>query len=81
MWKRSGRKTIELCLTDGLSAVTDLLITGGTPMNVEDWTHLDEKQLEDRQQRVELVETLLDECAFTRPNGPRSAGPISAGTA
>ena len=31
-------------------------------MNVEDWTHLDEKQLEDRQQRVELVETLLDEC-------------------
>ena len=30
-------------------------------MNSEDWTDLDERHLEDWQQRVELVETLLDE--------------------
>ncbi len=30
-------------------------------MNSEDWTHLDEKRLEDWQQRMQLVETLLEE--------------------
>jgi len=41
--------------------VIDLLITGGDHVNEDDWTGIDEKHLEGWQQRVELVETLLDE--------------------